>query len=142
MLELAGGFDEERFPYGYEDLELARRMADHGFKLMFNPAALGEHLKVETLEGWRRNLRRIAVAERRFIELYPGELAYFYEHFRAAAEAPPARGRSAKLVRFVRPSVPWLGRFVWRSYDAVCSQRMALEFLSEWEAAAPSGSHR
>jgi GT2 family glycosyltransferase len=136
MLERVGGFDEQRFPFGYEDLELARRMSDHGFRLLYNSAAVGEHLKTETLDGWRGNLRRIAQAERRFAHLYPGERAYFYERFRAAAAAPVARGRSARLARFVRPGVPWLGPIVWSSYDLVCRQQLAPEFLAEWDAAS------
>ena len=135
MLERVGGFDEQRFPFGYEDLELARRMSEHGFRLLNNAAAVGEHLKTETLESWRRNLARIAVAERRYTELYSDQPAYFYERFRVASEAPAARGRAARLAGFVPRSVPWLGRFVWRSYDLVCSQRLAPEFLSEWDAA-------
>jgi GT2 family glycosyltransferase len=135
MLELVDGFDEQRFPYGYEDLELARRMAANGFRLLFNPAALAEHLKTETLTSWRRNLQRIALAERRFVDLYPGEPAYFYKRFRAAAQARPA-GRSGRLAGFVGPRVPWLGRRVWRSYDAICTQQLAPEFLAEWEAAS------
>lgn len=136
MLVRVGGFDEDRFPYGYEDLELGRRLSGHGFRLLYNAAALGYHLKVETLEGWRRNLRRIARSERRFVSIYPGERAYFYEHFKSAADRPPARGRTARLVRFVGPRFPVLGPAVWRSYDVVCRQRLAPEFLSEWEAAA------
>lgn len=136
MLEWTGGFDEQRFPFGYEDLELGRRMSDdHGFRLLYNADAIGEHLKTETLETWRRNLKRIATAERRFTELYPDERPYFYELFRAAADAPRARGRSARLARFVAPQVPWLGRFVWRSFDLVCLQRLAPEFLAEWDTA-------
>jgi GT2 family glycosyltransferase len=136
MLERTGGFDEQRFPFGYEDLELARRMSDdHGFRLLYNHAAVGEHLKTETLESWRRNLKRIAIAERRFTELYPDQRPYFYELFRAAADAPRARGRSARLARFVAPQVPWLGRLVWRSFDLVCLQRLAPEFLAEWDMA-------
>jgi glycosyltransferase involved in cell wall biosynthesis len=136
LLERTGGFDEERFPYGYEDLELARRMwSTCGLRLLYNQNARAEHLKTETLEGWRRNLKRIAVAERRFTELYPEERPYFYERFRAAAQAPAARGRSARLARFVPPGFPWLGRFVWRSFDLACSQRLAGEFLAEWEQA-------
>src|SRR5205085_1515401 len=101
MLEQVGGFNAQDFPFGYEDLELARRMADHGFRLLYNDAALGEHLKTETIESWRRNLKRIAIAERRFTELYPEERPYFYERFRAAAETPPARGLSAPFARFI-----------------------------------------
>lgn len=135
LLERAGGFDEARFPYGYEDLELARRLSDHGFRLLYNPAALGHHLKVETLDGWRRNLRRIARSERQFVTMYPGELAYFHDRFKTAADTSPAYGRSARLVRWIGPRFPVLGRVAWRSYDAVCSQRLAPEFLREWEAA-------
>jgi GT2 family glycosyltransferase len=135
MLALVGGFDAERFPYGYEDLELARRLSDHDFRLLYNPAALGYHLKVETLEGWKRNLPRIARSERRFVSLYPGERAYFYELFRRAAEQPRAHGRSARLTRWIRPGFPLVGDLAWRSYDVVCSQRLAPEFLLEWERA-------
>ena len=135
LLERVGGFDEERFPYGYEDLELARRLAQHDFRLLYNRAAAAEHLKTETLEGWRRNLRRIAASERRFTTLYPGQYAYFYEQFRTAAEWPHARGRPSRLARFVPPRLPLLGPFVWKNYDLVCRQRLAPEFLAEWEAA-------
>jgi GT2 family glycosyltransferase len=135
MLERVGGFDEERFPFGYEDMDLARRMSDHGFRLLFNPAAVGEHLKTETLESWRTKLERIALSERRFVETYPSERPYFYERFRAASEAPRARGRSGRLARYVGPGVPWLGPFVWRSFDLVCSQELAPDYLSAWNAA-------
>ena len=92
-------------------------------------------MKTETLDGWRRNLRRIAISERRFTTLYPGERAYFHDKFRIAAGAPRARGRSARLVRIVPPRLPVLGRLVWGSYDMVCTQQLADEFLAEWEAA-------
>lgn len=141
MLERVGGFDEVAFPYGYEDLELSRRMAALGFRLHYDRQAVGEHLKTETLERWRRNLRRIAVAEHRFVQRYPEVRPYFYERFRAAAEAPPAHGRSARLASFVRPGMPLLGPVVWRSYDAVCSQQLADEFLHEWQLAEREDAH-
>jgi GT2 family glycosyltransferase len=139
MLERVGGFDEHVFPFGYEDLDLGRRMSEHGFTLVYNKAALGDHLKSETLDGWRRNLRRIATAERRFVERYPDFAPYFYNRFRAAADAPVARGRGARLAKLVPPGVPWIGSRVWRSYDTVCSQQLAPEFLAEW-AASDAGS--
>ena len=139
MLERVDGFDESRFPYGYEDTELARRLSLQGLRLMYNRAAVGEHLKTETLDGWRRNLRRIAVAERRFVSMYPDMAPYFYDLFSAAASAPPARGRAARLARWVSPDVPWLGDRVWSSYDAICRQRLAPEFLREWSAATAVG---
>jgi glycosyltransferase involved in cell wall biosynthesis len=135
MLEQVDGFDEQGFPFGYEDLDLARRMADQGFRLLYNERAVGEHLKTETLDGWRRNLRRNAFGEYRFVQQYPEVRPYFYERFRAAADAPTANGRSARLARFVAPEVPWLGPFVWHSFDLVCAQRLAPEFLAQWDAA-------
>lgn len=135
ILEWAGGFDEQRFPYGYEDLELGRRLSERGFRLLFNRAALAEHLKTESLDGWRRNLARIAQAERRFVQLYPEERPYFHQLFQSAASAPPARGRAAKLARYLKPSVPWLGPLVWGSFDMVCRQQLAPQFLREWDAA-------
>jgi GT2 family glycosyltransferase len=135
LLERVGGFDELRFPFGYEDLELSKRMSEHGFRLLYNGDAVGEHLKTETLESWRSKLGRIAAAERRFTERYPDQYAYFYERFRVASELPVARGRSGNLARFVPRGVPWLGRFVWRSYDLVCCQSLAPDFMAAWEAA-------
>jgi len=135
LLERVGGFDEERFPFGYEDLELSRRMSEHGFRLLYNDAAVGEHLKTETLDSWRGKLPRIAAAERRFVELYPDEYPYFYERFRVAAAQPVARGRSGRLTGVVPRQVPWLGRFVWRSYDLVCCQSLAPDFMAAWAAA-------
>lgn len=138
LLERVGGFDEVAFPYGYEDLELARRLSEHGLRLHYDRRAVGEHLKTETLDGWRRNLARIAVSEWRMVEHYPDVRPYFHERFLAAAAAPPARGRTARLARFVRPGVPVLGRVVWRSFDIVCRQQLAGEFLREWELAGQS----
>jgi GT2 family glycosyltransferase len=137
LLAAVGGFDAVRFPFGYEDLELARRMHEQlGFRLLYNEHAVGEHLKVETIHTWRRNLERIAIAERRFVELYGAEQPYFYRLFKEAAEAPPARGRSARLACCIPPRTPWLGKIVWRSFDLVCRQRLAPEFLGHWEQAA------
>jgi GT2 family glycosyltransferase len=138
MLETVDGFDEQRFPYGYEDTELARRLSPHGLRVLYNMAATGEHHKTETLEGWRRNLRRIALAEHRFVTMYPNESPYFHDLFSAAATKPPARGRAARLARWVSPEFPWLGRRVWKSYDAMCKQRLGPEFLREWRIAADS----
>jgi GT2 family glycosyltransferase len=138
LLEQVGGFDEEDFPFGYEDLDLARRLADHGLRLLYNRAALGHHLKTETPQSWRRNLRRIAIAERRFVERYPEARPYFYERFASAQAAPAPNGRAARLTRFVPPGTPWVGPLAWRSYDAVLRAAFAPEFLAEWAAAAPA----
>src|SRR3954452_8154751 len=38
LVEQAGGFEEQRLPFGYEDLDLALRMRDLGFRLLYNRA--------------------------------------------------------------------------------------------------------
>ena len=140
LLEKVDGFDEARFPFGYEDLDLGLRMAEHGFRLLLNRAAEGHHLKTETLASWRRKLSHYAPAERQFVEVYPDQKPYFYELFRAAAAEPVARGRAARLARFISPTVPRLGRRVWDSYNRVCLQALAPDFLDAWEKAAPAST--
>ena len=135
LLERVGGFDEERLPFGYEDLDLALRMHAHGFRLLYNRAAVAEHLHPMDLEFWKRRVSRIAISERRFVAMHPEVPPYFYELFSAAAAAPPARGRGARLARFVPRSLPVIGPRVWGSADAAYRQALAGPFLEAWEAA-------
>jgi GT2 family glycosyltransferase len=132
LVERVGGFEEEALPFGYEDLDLALRMRDHGFRLLYNRAAAAEHLHPMDLEFWKRRVARIAVSERRFAALHPDIRPYFYELFSEAAAAPPARGRGARLARFVPRSAPFVGPRVWGSADAVYRQALAEPFLAAW----------
>jgi len=135
MLERVGGFDEDRFPFLYEDLDLAARMSRLGFRLTYEPSACVEHDHPQTLAGWRQRVRRIAVAERRFCERYPQAKPYFYDLFSDALAAPPARRRRARLAAMVPPGMPWLGPRVWASFDLWHRQQLAPEFLAAWRAA-------
>jgi GT2 family glycosyltransferase len=141
MLERVGGFDEERFPFGYEDLDLAARMAEHGLRLRYVPAALAEHLHPQTLADWRERVWRIAASERRFCERHPGSRTYFHDLFAAALSAQPAHRRGARLAWVVPGRVPWLGPRVWASFDLWHRQQLAPGFLEAWDRAgeAPSG---
>src|SRR5213078_111896 len=53
LLERGGGFDEVRFPFGYEDLDLGRRLSDCGLRLLYNREARGEHLRKDSLVNFR-----------------------------------------------------------------------------------------
>jgi len=135
MLEV-GGFDEERLPYGYEDLDLAKRMHEQfGFRLMVDREAIVEHLHVMTLEGWRKKAIWLAHSERAFTAKHPEMPPHFYEFFCYAAERPRAAGRGRHLMRFVRSPDGWLGDRVWRSADIWYRQQLAPHFLAAWEAA-------
>ena len=94
LLERVGGFDAERFPFHYEDLELAYRMNGAGLRLLYNRDAGGDHLHVVTLESYRRRMAEIAPVERRFVATHPGIAPYFHDRFSRAAARPRAGGRS------------------------------------------------
>jgi GT2 family glycosyltransferase len=144
MLELVGGFDESQ-PFLYEDLDLGKRMSDHGFELRYNAAAAAEHLHPTTLDDWRRRIAMVARAERRFLARHPEFEPYFHKMFTEAAAAPRARGLAARLAPLVPPGLPRLGPRVWASVDRKYRQALAPSFLRAWdedverEAAAVGG---
>jgi GT2 family glycosyltransferase len=133
-----GGFDEERFPFLYEDLDLGRRLAAHGLRLRYARAARGGHHHPATPEDWERRVAAIARAERTWIATYPDQPAYFHDLFAEAMTWQRARGRGVALAPFVPPGAPWLGAKVWRSVDVSCRQRLAPAFLAAWEEARPA----
>jgi hypothetical protein len=96
---------------------------------------VAEHLHRMDLETWKVRVQKIAVSERAFVRRHPDVRPYFYELFRSAADAPPAKGRGARLVRFVPPGFPVLGERAWRSADAVWRQALAVPFMEAWEEA-------
>jgi GT2 family glycosyltransferase len=135
MLERVGGFDAERFPFLYEDLDLAARMAEHGFSLRYHPDALAEHLHPQSLADWRQRVRLIAAAERRFCERHPHAKPYFHDVFAEALASGQASGRGALLAGLVSPRMPWIGGRVWASVDMWNRQQLAPEFMTAWDAA-------
>jgi GT2 family glycosyltransferase len=140
QIESVGGFDEEALPFLYEDLDLAIRMHErNGFRLLYNRAAVAEHLHPMNLETWKERVRRIAVSERTFVRLHPDIPPYFHDLFMEALERPRARGRGTRVVRFVPRSVPWLGRKAWGSAETYWLQALAVPFLEAWETASSEG---
>lgn len=140
LLERVGGFDELRLPYGYEDLDFAYRASHHGLRLLYNRRASVEHHREMDLEFWRKRVRRVAYAERQFVQMHPDIPAYFFNMFSSAAAAPPARGRGARLAPFVPRWVPWLGPRVWASVDMLYRQALAPKFIEAWDEAGSSGA--
>ena len=135
MLELVDGFDEE-FEFAYEDLDLAKRMAEHGFRLVYVPDATAEHLHNVTVESYAQRMAIIGRSERLFCEKHPDFEPYFKPLFEEAAAWPPGKGRLARWVDVVPRWVPVLGRLVWNSAHTQFMQRLAPEFLAAWNAAA------
>lgn len=141
LVERAGGFDEARFPFGYEDLDLGRRLAALGMRMLYDRDAVVEHLHASTLEDWRGRMRLVAAAERRWIELHPDEAPFFHDRLAEAAglrRVPPALGR---LVAAVPRRLPLVGRRAQELANAYFLQRLAPDFMRAWaDTTARTGS--
>jgi GT2 family glycosyltransferase len=133
LLEEVEGFDEERFPFLYEDLDLGYRLDQRGFRLLYNRRADAEHLHPTTLDEWRRRMSATATAERRWVGHHPDMPAYFHDRFAEAADMPSSRGRTAPLLRWIGPGLPWIGRGIWKMADIYYRQQLGRAFLEQWE---------
>ena len=143
FVERVGDFDQEHFPYGYEDTDWAYRASRLGFRLLYNPRAVVDHLRPMTLEFWKKRARRVAAAEHEFTRLHPELPPWFHTRFRDVMERPRARGRGIALAPYVPRWLPWLGPKVWISVDIAYRQALAPHFLEAWdEAAAADGRQR
>lgn len=133
-----GGYDEERLPYLYEDLDFGYRASKLGFRVLYNRRAEVEHLREMDLEFWQSKVVRLARVERAFITKHPEIPAYFHRLFSQAAAAPQTRGRGRALIGFVPKSFPVLGPWAWASADMYYRQALAPAFLAAWEADEPA----
>ncbi|MBA2504442.1 MAG: glycosyltransferase family 2 protein [Thermoleophilaceae bacterium] len=140
LVERVGGFDEVRFPFHYEDIELAKRMHHHGFRLFYARNARVEHLHAVTLEDYRQRMREVGAAERRFVTTHPDLKPHLHALFEEVLSAPPARGRLGGLLGKVPLSTPVLGPRIWLSADIYFRQQLAPSFMSGWEAEGASGA--
>lgn len=139
LLERVGEFEEERLPYGYEDLDWAHRASERGLRVLYNRDALVDHLRPMTLEFWQRRARRVAVSELQFVHMHPEVPPYFQRLFARAASLPTARGRGRHLAGIIPAWLPWLGPKVWTSLDLYFKQQIAPHFLEAWEEAVRDG---
>ena len=138
MLERIGGFDEERFPFLYEDLDVGRRLSEHGFRLLYNPAALGEHLHPTDIHEWRARMAATASAERRWVAAYPDMPAWFHDLFAAAERRPRVPALPARLAARVPRRTPLIGPAAAAVADLHFRQQLAPSFLEAWRADAGS----
>lgn len=140
-LEQVGGFDAERFPFLYEDIDLGVRLFDGGFRLIYDRDARAEHLHQPSLERWRARMAMQATAERAWIERYPGESPYFHDRFAAAVAMGERRGRLGRaLLPHVGRDAPLIGQRVWDSADVYFRQQLGRPFLAAWDQSAGAGS--
>jgi GT2 family glycosyltransferase len=133
MLERVGGFDEERFPFLYEDTDLGYRLSRESFRLLYNEAARAQHLHAPRLDQWQRRMAETARAERRFVSLYPEREPYFERLLRPAAIAStPGGGLAAALLLRWPRWAPFRGRLAHRA-DLHFRRILAPPFFAEWD---------
>jgi GT2 family glycosyltransferase len=142
LLERVGGFDEERFPFLYEDLDIAYRMLDHGFRLVYDRNAVGEHLHESGLDDWRRRMAATARAERTWVALFPEHPAYFHDRFEAALDGPPGSRLAARAIGLVPRRLPVIGERVWASADRWFTRQLGPSFLDAWRRDARPAQER
>jgi GT2 family glycosyltransferase len=133
MLERVGGFDEERFPFLYEDIDLGYRLYESGFRLLYNRRANAQHLHPSRPEEWSGRMAATAAAERKWVQLHPELEPYFHDKLAHAASLTPLRGRAARLLPWTPRWVPWLGRRVWENSTTYFHQQLAPAFLEAWQ---------
>ena len=132
LLERSGGFDARRFPYLYEDLDLAYRLSRDGFRLRYDPDARAEHLVAPTLAQWRARMPVLARAERAFVERHPELPPYFHDRFAAVLARPASRGLTGRLQRAIPLGLPWLGPRAWVSAKERAARQVAQAYLAAW----------
>jgi GT2 family glycosyltransferase len=135
FLEHVGGFDEQRLPYGYEDLDWGYRARDHGLRVLFNRRAVVDHWRAMTIQDLQVRAPRLAVSEWEFCRLHPDVAPWFWNKFRDAASKPQQGDLGARLTRLIPRGAPWVGPRVWRRADLYWRQQIAPHFLTAWAAA-------
>lgn len=135
MLEEVGGFDEHAFPFGYEDMDLGKRLEPLGFRLLYNRAAHADHLHAVTLREWRGTVARIAVAERDFVRRYPDVEPYYFKVLSRPSRTSLPWRLGVPLARVVPPQFPWLGKRVWAAARDSYRRALARSFFAAWDRA-------
>jgi glycosyltransferase involved in cell wall biosynthesis len=129
-----GGFDDD-FRYYYEDLDCGWRLAQKGMRLVYEPAAITNHLHRYDLSALERRFHGVAAGE----HLMASRHAWFEPFFLARVRAAVADGAPRRLWPLVVDHVPTAMRSL-RSRaelrtDTWYLNRLAPAFLAGWAAA-------
>lgn len=132
LLETSGGFDEA-FRFGYEDLELGRRLDDLGLRLRYHPELGAEHLHPTTIADWERRMAAAAPAEKLMVARHPDVPPWFHDVLQPSRGARTS-ARAAALAEFVPPSLPFAGPRVHAAARAHYKARLADAFFTGWDS--------
>jgi N-acetylglucosaminyl-diphospho-decaprenol L-rhamnosyltransferase len=125
VFEAVGGFDEGYFPAWFEDVDLARRLADRGHVLLYHPAALFRHRQGSSVG---------ALGYGAFLSAYDRNLCRYLDrhHGHAWALAFRALAGPAALARLLLLPVRRPARTASRRQAAAALLQVARGSLSGW----------
>jgi GT2 family glycosyltransferase len=131
----AGGFDPD-FTFDYEDLDFGWRLGRQGMRLVYEPAAVTQHLHPYDWEAVKRRYESRAGAERLMMAKHDWFEPWFHGQMERAAREPRASRFWALAVDWVPQQAPGLRREVERRADRHYRQRLAPSFLAAWASAS------
>ena len=135
LFEAAGGFDPD-FKFDYEDLDLAWRLREHGIRLLYEPAAVTEHLHAYDWPAVERRYESRGGAERLMAAKHDWFSPWFRGQMEAAEREPRASRMWAGAVDWVPRRAGRLRRAAERRADRHYRQRLAPRFFAAWERAS------
>ena len=118
---LAFPFDEDFPDAAFEDADLGARLADAGFRLYYEPRALGEHRHFYTLEASCAHRRRVGQSARIFERKQP-------------------RHAQFKWIRRYPPPLRWLAAAGWAGQDRYFYHRNSEAFWEGYRSGDPVGA--
>jgi GT2 family glycosyltransferase len=140
FLQRVGGYDEQRLPYLYEDLDWAYRAREHGLRVMFNRRAVVDHLKPASVENFQDRAPQLAAAEWHFSQLHPEVEPWFHVRFADVAGRDVGGSRAARAAPVVPRAAPRAGALVWERANLYWLKQIAPYFLAEWDRLASGAS--
>jgi GT2 family glycosyltransferase len=131
VFEANGGFDEGFFPAWFEDVDLARRLADRGHSLLYLPTALFRHRQGSSVG---------ALGYGAFLTAYDRNLCRYLDRHHGAAWAFAFRALAAPaaLLRLMLLPLRRPGRAASRREAAGALLAVARGSLSGWTTAVPA----
>jgi GT2 family glycosyltransferase len=134
LFQAAGGFDTD-FTFDYEDLDLGWRLGQRGIRLLYEPAALTEHVHPYDWDGVRRRYESRAAAERLMMAKHDWFEPWFHGQIEAAAGEPPASRLWTLAVDRIPLRSERLRLAAERRANRHYLQRLAPAFLEAWARA-------
>jgi GT2 family glycosyltransferase len=134
LFEAVRGFDES-LRSGYEDLELGRRLDQHGMRLVYEPRAIARHLHRHDWDAIIARFRSHAEGERLMASRFDWFTPRYRERIEAAAAAPAVSPVWISLAQLTPPWPPGIRRRVGERADRWYLQQLAEPFTAAWDDA-------